>query len=580
MSYIVMGFVILFLFIAIVFKGYLDDKKRREYLINKVKDNFDKKSSRDYSKDEFENIKHYFEVNKGEDYIDDITANDLNLDDIYKELNHSLSAPGDEIFYLKLRKPEYDISKLKEVDELSNAINADTNIKEALLVYFLSVGKLHKISFYEFVELIDSVKGKKPVKEIFFLLVFALSIFVITFDVPIGIFILVAAIVVNILDYYKERGKIESYIIGLSYAVNLINVSLKVPEIKNASIEEKISLIRSRAKELKHITRFYNLIAGANKSIGAGNPLDIFVDYLRMFFHLDIIRFYQVLSSIQAEKNTISALYNDIGELEFYLNVASIKKIYSDYCVPQFIMQDEGNGSSYNKNITDGIYVSDNSYFIKGENIYHPLINDPVKNSFEQKGGFLITGSNASGKSTFLRSIAVNILFSETLYLALADNFTLPMVKLMTSISVSDNIMSGDSYFMAEIKSLKRIFDYLKTNSRRLCVFTDELLRGTNTIERISAVSKILESLINENALVFSATHDIELTEILKNQYDNYHFDEEIIDDDVIFNYLIKPGKATSKNAIKLLGLMGFDDKLVDEAKDMSDRFIQNGVWN
>ena len=81
------------------------------------------------------------------------------------------------------------------------------------------------------------------------------------------------------------------------------------------------------------------------------------------------------------------------------------------------------------------------------------------------------------------------------------------------------------------------------------------------------------------NVLTFAATHDIELTSLLEDKYDNYHFDEEIRDDDVLFNYMIKPGKATSKNAIKLLSIMGFSEDIVDRAKLMADDFTANGVW-
>lgn len=85
-----------------------------------------------------------------------------------------------------------------------------------------------------------------------------------------------------------------------------------------------------------------------------------------------------------------------------------------------------------------------------------------------------------------------------------------------------------------------------------LC-FVDEVLRGTNTVERISASTEILKSLSAEQVLCFAATHDVELTELLAKEYDNYHFEEEIVEGDVRFNYRLLTGKATTRNAIKLL---------------------------
>ena len=217
---------------------------------------------------------------------------------------------------------------------------------------------------------------------------------------------------------------------------------------------------------------------------------------------------------------------------------------------------------------------------ISGSEIYHPLIEDPVKNSIVANRGVLITGSNASGKSTFLKTVLLNVLFAKTIYTCMADSFAADDYIIFSSMSLRDDLLHKDSYFMVEIKALKRIFDYAKDHpDKKVICFVDEVLRGTNTVERIAACTQILRKLSDMGLLTFAATHDIELTSLLDDKYDNYHFDEEIKDDDVLFNYMIKPGKATSKNAIKLLSIMGFSDDIVDRAKLMADDFTQNGVW-
>lgn len=556
MSYIVMGFTILLLFICLMIKGYYDDKKYIKLCVEKANQSFGKKSTREYSKNELANIKHYFEVFKSENSIDEITINDLNIDEIYKAFNVSLSNPGDEVFYKNLCTPIYDQNYLDELYDKSDYILKNDKIRESLQAYFLTIGRLKGISFVEFIDLIGNISIRKPFKEVVLFLLLALSIGLIFVDTSIGIFLLISFFVINILDYYKERGKIENYIVGFSYATNLIEKSLNIVSIEDKVIEDNINDIYSIAIELKSIKRFSGLIISRNKNVGAGNPLDILTDYLRMFFHLDILAFYRSVSFLQSKKEDICILYEKLGELEFLLNVASIKKCYKDYTKP----------------------VKSEYSVLKGINNYHPLIENPVKNDFDQKGGFLITGSNASGKSTFLRTVALNILFAQTINLAFADYFELGDLKLMTSLSITDNLLNGESYFIAEIKSLKRIFDAI-SSKHKLCVFTDELLRGTNTIERIAAVSKILESLLNNKAFVFAATHDVELTDILADKYDNYHFDEEIADGDIIFNYKIKTGKASSKNAIKLLSILGFNDELVLSAQKMADYFTNNGIW-
>lgn len=112
-----------------------------------------------------------------------------------------------------------------------------------------------------------------------------------------------------------------------------------------------------------------------------------------------------------------------------------------------------------------------------------------------------------------------------------------------------------------------------------LC-FVDEVLRGTNTLERIAASSRILATLAKENALCFAATHDIELTYILENYYSNYHFREKVEGNQVLFDYKLYKGRAVSKNAIKLLNLLGYSKDIIIEAENAADQYMKTGEWS
>ena len=105
------------------------------------------------------------------------------------------------------------------------------------------------------------------------------------------------------------------------------------------------------------------------------------------------------------------------------------------------------------------------------------------------------------------------------------------------------------------------------------------MLRGTNTLERIAASSRILSYLARQNTLVFAATHDIELTHILEQDYSNYHFQERIEANQIIFDYKLYKGKAVSKNAIKLLNMMGYPKEIIISAEDAAEEFLDKGEW-
>ena len=111
-----------------------------------------------------------------------------------------------------------------------------------------------------------------------------------------------------------------------------------------------------------------------------------------------------------------------------------------------------------------------------------------------------------------------------------------------------------------------------------LC-FVDEVLRGTNTVERIAASAQILEYMTGKQVICFAATHDIELTHILEDYYDNYHFQEEVRDGDIRFDYILYSGRATSRNAIKLLQIMGYDEKVITRAETAAEYFLKAGEW-
>ena len=241
------------------------------------------------------------------------------------------------------------------------------------------------------------------------------------------------------------------------------------------------------------------------------------------------------------------------------ISAASFRESLDFYTLPLFI-----EGGTVSLSFTDA---------------YHPLIKEPVTNSISISKPILITGSNASGKSTFLKTAAVNAILAQTINTCLAREYATSRFMIYTSMALKDNLSNNESYYIAEIKSLKRVFDSINEDIPILCMI-DEVLRGTNTIERIAASSEVLKRLGSGNCLCIAATHDIELVSILKNHYGNYHFQESFIDNDIVFDYRIYPGKSTTRNAIKLLRLMGYSENVVASAEERAERFSLEGKWD
>ena len=192
----------------------------------------------------------------------------------------------------------------------------------------------------------------------------------------------------------------------------------------------------------------------------------------------------------------------------------------------------------------------------------------------------LLTGSNASGKSTFLKMVALNAILAQTIHTCSCESYQAPLYRIFSSMSLKDDLSEGDSYFIVEIKAIKRILDASQTEGRPVLCFVDEVLRGTNTIERIAAAAQILRGLADKGCMVFAATHDMELAQLLKECMNNYHFEEDVRDGDVHFFYKLQEGPTKTRNAIKLLEMLGFREDLVSRANESVRVFEQTGEWS
>ena len=186
----------------------------------------------------------------------------------------------------------------------------------------------------------------------------------------------------------------------------------------------------------------------------------------------------------------------------------------------------------------------------------------------------LLTGSNMSGKTTFIRTMAINSILAQSLNICFAETYTAPYLKIYSSIRITDDLLEDTSYYLEEVLSIKKLLEASKSNDPCLFVL-DEIFKGTNTIERISGGKAILSFLNKKNHTVLVSTHDIELTSLLEvENYELYHFSEQIEGDALIFDYKLKNGKLKTRNAIKILELFNYPDEIITDArKTESDGF-------
>jgi DNA mismatch repair ATPase MutS len=233
-------------------------------------------------------------------------------------------------------------------------------------------------------------------------------------------------------------------------------------------------------------------------------------------------------------------LYHLIGELDAILSIVKYRKSIKYYSEPKFTFESDE---------------------IKLEDVYHPLIDNPVSNTISIDHDIAITGSNMSGKSTFLRTIGINSVLSQSICTALAKTYESRLYRLITSISLKDALVDSKSYFFMEAEAIKRMID-VKDDDYPTIVLIDEIFKGTNPLERYAASMEILNTLGKGNTKTIVATHDLNILPELKG-YEFYYFSENISSHAIEFNFKIHSGRTSTRNAIKILEYVKYPRELL-----------------
>lgn len=556
MEYVVIAVALV---VFLIGKGSYDSFQYKRKLREKLRTQFGTVSEEGYTEEKLKSVRCYFDMVKRPAYdVDDITWNDLELEKLYMMLNHTVSAVGEEYLYAMLRQPVFEKEKLAERERIIRFFQTEEEKRIELQQALFQIGKNNRMSVYSCMSFMKEIKresGRFHIASAVALAAAAVSAFLLP---KMGVVVTLALAIFNMCTYMKRRSEMDVYLNTVTFLVRLLYATedltrLDIPELSRYT------------ERMKHLNRSFASFKRNFWIIGSKKPtgdiMEIAVSYLRMLFHIDLIKFNSMLKIYDKHEAELQELYEAAGYLDALQAVASFRALLGDdgYCIPELTESEVP------------IY--------EAEELYHPLLNTPVKNSISTSRSVLLTGSNASGKSTFLRSVAIGALLAQTLHTVPAKSYKGSCFQILSSMALRDNMQENESYFIVEIKSLKRIYEATKAPVCTLC-FVDEVLRGTNTVERIAAATEVLSGLAESGRTIcFAATHDIELTYLLEQTYDNYHFEETVTEDTVNFDYRLHSGRAASRNAIKLLRMLGYPEKLTKKAEKSAEHFLTTGEW-
>lgn len=523
------------------------DRKRRR----RLEADFGKKPQVYYASGDMENIRAYFDYRREQEpdayCVDDVTWHDLDMARVFVRLNPGLSTPGEQYLYDKLRHPALEREDYEARKRLIEVMEDAPKLRLDIQVILSKLGRTRRA---------DLCTAFRPeYRGVARLFVYLAMLAALVGSVILGVLGIVSIVAIPLVFTFnsvvRERvlRRIRKEFDTVNYSVAEIFALRRIKRLHIPEIDRELSEAYEAMDKLNFIFR-----TGGLSCMDRGDAGDLLASALL----LDLITYEFLKNRLWVHQKELLTVFQALGQLDTAIAVASWRKSVDFYTIPELTF--------------DGEATLD----VRG--MIHPLLEGAVSNDLEMGSSILLTGSNASGKSTYLRTVLINVLLAQSLCTALAGQYHGSAFYVYSSMALEDNLLAGESYYVTEIKSIRRILEAAKIQRPIICA-VDEVLRGTNTVERIAASSTILETLFDLGVACLAATHDGELCGILKDKCRLFHFQEEVEDGQMVFDYRIYPGPARSRNAIKLLELMGFDQELVLKSEHRAQGYMETGNW-
>ncbi len=538
---------LLILLPLIILNVRIYQKNILQKLVCQLREDWGKEKIKKRNFSEIESFYRYATSRRGDNdiSIDEQTWTDLNMDDLYSKIERTMTNPGECILYDILRTPLLSDKMLKKRNEIIELFQTNKEIREQIQIALLRMGKQNGNGVTALV--CEETPPSTPLKFLFSFL--GLLAFISIIAVPLlwgarGIIVFILPLyVINLLATYKVRAQLLFQLAAIRYLGAMIRLAKKLADIKCPELADYCEKLKKATSATEKIARKTFLLFPENSvSSDFGALLYAHID---TYFLREVRIFYAVLDEIHAHKEELRLIYRLIGELDALQSVASYREGASGYIEPSF---------------------SDKEPLLEIKNARHPLLTNPVPNSITiQEKGVSVTGSNMAGKTTFLRTLGVNALLAQTINTCFATSYTGNYFRIISLINEADNLIEGKSYYLMEAEHLLRMIKSSEKEILTLCLI-DEPLAGTNSSERVIASFEVLSYLIEHNALVVVATHDLELAKKLEFGFKSYHFTDNVDDQGLKFDFQLREGITSTSNAIKLLEYLDYPEDIISRS--------------
>lgn len=479
--------------------------------------------------------------------ISDQTCTDLGLDELFMFTDRTSSRVGQQYLYNTLRVIPDKINTIKENEKTITELAEKKEVRSAL-VEILST--LNTSDAYSIVSLMEQEVPVIPVSRMYFFLVlkFLPTLFLLLWILSHSGYLMavfIVSLVVNLCIHYWNKQNSWGYLLSVPQLIRLLDIAKKMMQYPIAAeVGHQIPAVLASLKKLMQNTSIFRAEPEMQGELAMFPWL--VKEYIHIFFLSEPLTFIKFVSLLKDKNKDVETAFTFVGLVDSLISVSFLREDLPFYCRPE---------------------EAPFTVKMEAEELYHPLIPDCISNSFEVKEkSILLTGSNMSGKTTFIRTAGISILTAQVLNTAFAWRLCISApVAVHSALMLADNLSEGKSFYLKEVDTIKEMLECSREGKRNLFLL-DEIFKGTNTTERIAAAKAVLSFLSTKNNLIFVSTHDTELASLLENEYDLYYFCETVDNSELTFDYKLKSGKLTRRNAIRILEIKNFPPTLIDDA--------------
>ena len=477
--------------------------------------------------------------------LDNQTWSDLNGDDLFALLDSTVSRVGQQCLYHRLRTPLANADTLREFDEAAALLGGPPAVRNGVL---RALSPLQSTDAYYLADLLagHALPGLPWAAAAPVLVLLLLATLVGGFWQPVLWFLTATQVLAHTVLHLFYRARVVASVrpvlqLGSLYQAGLALAKLALPLPALRELAAPLARLGSIARKVAFLQ-----FEGQLQSDLAALPW-LILQYFKILLLLDFIVYERCRRDVQTHASAIRAVFEAVGYADCAVAVAGFRARHP-HCVPAF-------GAA-------GLQLA---------GAYNPLVPDCAPNdlSVDAASGVLLTGSNMSGKTTFMRTIGLNVLLAQTIATCPATAYAGPFRRVAASINLADSLPEGKSYYFAEAEAVLGFVQAAEAAGGEYLFILDELFKGTNTVERIAATRAVL-AYLQGRSLVVASTHDGELGALLAPAFAEYHFSETVSETEWYFDYRLKPGPLTTRNGIRLLARAGYPAAIVADALALS----------